>query len=123
MSDPLTQPIARLRAPCASWCGHAETGADPYAVALAIAAHWRERHADLIEAPFLAACDRPGCGRLTWARYCCERCMASDDGGKPLAPWVIGADPVAVHDRACEDRARARAATWYAGSARAGGRR
>lgn len=102
---------------CAPWCGHTEAGPDPYTVALAMAAHWRARHAALLEAPFLAECAHPGCGRLTFARYCCDRCLAADDGGQPLGPWDPLAAATSVHERACEDRARRRTPAWYAGSA------
>jgi hypothetical protein len=87
-------------------------------VALRMLTHWRTAHLDLIEAPFLSLCARPGCGRICWGRYCCEMCFASDDGGAPLDPWAPDAAAAAVHEWDCEDRARRRHTSWYAGSAR-----
>lgn len=113
----MTIPDQPLTARCGGWCSHVETGYDPFGVAVAMLAHWRDAHADQIEGPFLGTCGRPLCGRLCWGKYCCERCLASDDGGPPLGPWDPLAPPTSVHDRACEERARRRAAKWYAGSA------
>jgi hypothetical protein len=110
--------MAALTARCGGWCPHTETGADPLGIALRMIDHWRAAHVDLIEAPFLAECARPGCGRTCWGRYCCEMCLASDDGGPALEPWTPGAPAVAMHERACEDRARRRHPSWYAASAR-----
>jgi hypothetical protein len=115
-----TMTLLPLTIRCGGWCPHTETGPDPYDVASRILAHWRTAHLDLIEAPFLTRCPRPGCGRLCWGSYCCEMCMASDDGGAPLGPWTPGAAAVAVHQRDCEDRARRRNPAWYADSARPG---
>jgi hypothetical protein len=113
-----TMPLLPLTARCGGTCWHSETGLDPYDVAARMLAHWRAEHLDLLEAPFLTRCTRPGCGRLCWGRWCCERCLASDDGGAPLEPWSPGAAAVAVHEQACEERARRRNPAWYAGSAR-----
>jgi hypothetical protein len=119
--DADTMPFRTLTARCGGTCPHAERGPDPLDLATRMLGHWRAAHIDLIEAPFLAECVRPGCGRSCWGTYCCEACMASDDGGPPLDPWAPGGSVAAVHDRACEERARRRHPEWYAGSARARG--
>jgi hypothetical protein len=106
-----------LTARCGGWCHHLEHGTDPVAVAAAMLGHRRAAHVDLIEAPFLTRCERPRCGRLCWGRYCCEMCLASDDGGPALEPWSPTAPVSAVHEQACEDRSRRRDPAWHAGSA------